>query len=144
MIAASHDQQEHVAALPRVAAIELGRRWADAFNRRDGDALVDLADPGIAFYPTRLLGGHRHYMGHDGLRRWIADIAAMSSPLSELVTDVRHGRPGNLVALGGVFAHGATVGPFCVLISLRAGKVTEARAYLSDEAELQRIGRIPA
>ena len=142
MSATSYDLGGHASGLPHAAPIELGWRWAEAFNRRDADALVELADPNIAFYPTRLLGGHGPYVGHDRLRRWVADIT-QESPLSEQITDVRNGQPGHVVALGRVLAHGEPISPFAMWIELRDSRVVEARAYLSGEAEMERIGRIP-
>ena len=57
------------------SAMEIGRRWVDAITRRDADALVEITDPEIAFYPTTVLRRRDLYSGHDGLRQWIADIA---------------------------------------------------------------------
>jgi ketosteroid isomerase-like protein len=51
--------------------VELVYRAQEAFNRRDLDALLALADPGIEFTPAILeLEGGDSYRGHDGLRRW--------------------------------------------------------------------------
>ena len=124
--------------------MEIGRRWVDAISRRDADALVAITDPEIAFYPTTVLRRRDLYRGHDGLRQWIADIATAHLPITERITDVRLGHAGHVVALGHVIVHGKPTSPLAMLISLRAGKVAEARAYLSDEAQLKRIGRLPA
>ena len=126
------------------SAIEIGRRWVDAITRRDADALVEITDPDIAFYPTKVLPNRDLYSGHDGLRQWIADIATTHSPITERITDVRLGQAGQVVALGHFVVHGKPVSPLSMLMSLRADKVAEARAYLSDEAQLKRIGRLPA
>ena len=126
------------------SAIEIGRRWVDAITRRDADALVEITDPDIAFYPTTILRTRDRYSGHDGLRQWIADTAAADSPITEQITDVRLAHAGHVVALGHVAVRGKPTSPFSLLMSLRADKVAEARAYLSDEAQLKRIGRLPA
>ena len=94
--------------------------------------------------PPRSSADRDLYSGHDGLRQWIADIATAHSPITERITDVRLGHAGHVVALGHVVVHGKPVSPFSMLMSLRADKVAEARAYLSDEAQLKRIGRLPA
>ncbi|HET8953199.1 MAG TPA: nuclear transport factor 2 family protein [Solirubrobacteraceae bacterium] len=148
------DQQQHrspdrllatpVSADDPASAVEIGRRWADALSRRDADALVEITDPGIAFYPTQILRNRDVYSGHDGLRQWIADIAAAHTPITERITDVRPGHAGHVVALGHVVLRDKPTSPFSLLMSLRADKVAEARAYLSDEAQLKRIGRLPA
>lgn len=125
-------------------AIEIGRRWVDAITRRDADALMAITDPDIAFYPTKVICNRGLYRGHEGLRQWIADTATAHLPIIEQITDVRSGHAGHVVALGHVVIRGKPMSPFSLLMSLRAGKVAEARAYLSDEAQLQRIGRLPA
>ena len=49
--------------------VELGHRIVDAFNRRDLDALLALADDDIEGAPALAsIGGHYH--GHAGVRRW--------------------------------------------------------------------------
>ena len=142
MSAVPPGQAEHADAPGEVAALELGSRWADAVARRHAEALVEVADPNIAFYPTHLFGDHGPYLGHDGLRRWIAGSVAKDFPLSVQVTDVRHGQAGTVVTLGHVLAHGKPVSPFAMVVTLRDDKIAEARAYLSGEAELKRIGRV--
>ena len=121
---------------------DVGRRWVEAINRRDAETLVELAAVDVAVYPTRLVGDRGPYRGHDGLRRWIADFAAAGGALIERVDEVRNGQPDELVLLGKVLVGDEPVSPFSMLVSLRAGKVVETRAYLSEEAELRRIGRI--
>jgi ketosteroid isomerase-like protein len=56
--------------------VELVQQAADAFNRRDLDAFLALADPGIEFtpYTVAMEGG---YQGHDGIRRWWQDLFAV-------------------------------------------------------------------
>jgi hypothetical protein len=53
--------------------LELARRAADAFNRRDWDACVALVDPEIAI-ESRLVAMEGAYHGHEGLRRWWDDF----------------------------------------------------------------------
>ena len=50
---------------------ELIHQANDAFNRRDLDVLLELADPDIEFVPRILeLEGGGPYRGHDGVRSW--------------------------------------------------------------------------
>jgi hypothetical protein len=141
--AQSHGEPDSLTHGPEDVALELGWSWARAFNRMDVDALVEVAHPRIVIYPTRLIVQHGPYLGHDGLRRWIAELLAEDFPLSEEVTEVRLGLAGDLVALGRVLAGDEPVSPFSMLVALRDGKVAESRAYLSDAGELGRVGRIP-
>jgi ketosteroid isomerase-like protein len=143
MSALSYDERDGPAQVSEAVALEIGWCWARAFNRRDADALVEIADPKVVIYPTRLLVQHGPYVGHDGLRRWVAELLDKDFPLSEEVTEVRAGLAGNLVALGRVLVDEEPVSPFSMLVALRDGKVSESRAYLSDAGELGRVGRIP-
>jgi ketosteroid isomerase-like protein len=56
--------------------VERVHQAADAFNRRDLDAYLALADPGVEFapYTGAITGG---YEGHDGIRRWWEDLFAV-------------------------------------------------------------------
>ena len=56
------------------SAESLGRRFAEAFNRRDADGLVAVSHPQIEFYPTGAGGTGRAYRGHEGLRPWVEEL----------------------------------------------------------------------
>jgi len=45
----------------------IGHRLIDAFNRRDAETFVALADPSIEFHSTLLVGEDNSYHAHDGL-----------------------------------------------------------------------------
>ena len=130
------------AELDLATEVELGLRWLDAFNRRDAEALVDIAHPRIAIHPTKLAGDGRPYCGHDGARRWIADESEVAGSLVADVNEVRRGPSGDVYAFGRLLSGDNPVSPFSMLLSVRDGRVVQARAYLSDRPTLERIGRI--
>ena len=70
--------------------VELTNEATDAFNRRDLDALLALADPDIEVFPliARLEGGGP-YRGHDGVRRWFESWLAVAPDFSTEVEEVR-------------------------------------------------------
>lgn len=70
--------------------MELTYEANDAFNRRDLDALLALADPDIEVFPliARLEGGGP-YRGHDGVRRWWESWLAVAPDFSTEVEEVR-------------------------------------------------------
>ena len=49
--------------------IDVVRRFTDAFNRRDFDALTDEVDPEIQLHEWPAAPGAQSYSGPDGLRR---------------------------------------------------------------------------
>ncbi len=66
--------------------VELHRRANEAFNRRDMDDFLRLADPDVEFTPfERAVEGLGPYRGHAGIRAWWEDIfAAMVDVRAEL------------------------------------------------------------
>jgi len=85
--------------------VELSYRAGDAFNRRDLEAYLALHDDDVQTFPLAgdMEGGHR---GHDGLRRWWADLLDAFPDIAIEVVEVRdHGD----MTVGAVImrAHGA-------------------------------------
>src|SRR2546422_8443249 len=53
--------------------VELQRRWIEAFNARDIEAMIALCDPsGVLISAFDAIGGGV-YHGHDGMRSWYRD-----------------------------------------------------------------------
>ena len=92
---------EAVALLPRAYRdtaramsrenVELAYKANDAFNRRDLDAFLALADPDIEWFPVIVeLEGGRPYRGHDGVRRWWEEWLAIAPDFGGEVKEVRN------------------------------------------------------
>ena len=122
------------------AACELVMGWTGAFNRRDIDALTALAHPGIAHYPTVLAHGPRAYHGHDGLRAWLADLAAANAHHTVTVGEARVSPGGELLVFGQIVDEGEPIGPYVKLMRLSGRLVIEGHAYLSDESMMRFLG----
>jgi hypothetical protein len=54
--------------------VELTRRYIEAFNARDIDAMIAYFDPSIEFRSAFATIGGGVYHGHDGLRSWHRDF----------------------------------------------------------------------
>ena len=54
--------------------VELLRHWIDVFNTRDIEALVAICDRGVELHSVFAAVGGGVYHGHDGMRRWHADL----------------------------------------------------------------------
>jgi ketosteroid isomerase-like protein len=50
--------------------IELLRRWAEAYNARDIEALIGFCDPEVELRSVFAAVGGAIYHGHEGLRSW--------------------------------------------------------------------------
>jgi len=126
-----------------LSAEELGRRFIEGFNRRDADALVALVHPELEFLPTVLVGQRAVYHGHDGLRRWVADLVASDAAHKVRVREVREIAPDRYVVLTEVLIGGEVTSPSAMLATTRDGLIVTAKAYLSDEQTLIRVGVLP-
>jgi hypothetical protein len=124
------------------AVCEMGRRWVAGFNRRDADALIELAHSEIEFHPTFLAGARRTYHGHAGLRVWLEDVAATNSQHKAEANVVRSLPSGDLVISGNVVVDQETVSPFSMRFCMKEEKFIKAWAYLSDETLLTSLGRL--
>jgi ketosteroid isomerase-like protein len=59
----------------QVGNVEIVRRLFDAFNRRDIPAFLGTLDPDVEWIPIMAALEGRAYRGHEGVRRWIEDLA---------------------------------------------------------------------
>lgn len=126
-----------------LTAEKLGRRFIDGFNRRDAEALVALVHPELEFLPTILVGQRVVYRGRDGLRRWVEDLISSGASHTVRVREVREIGPDRFVVLTEVLIEGEVTSPSAMLASTRDGLIVTARAYLSDEETLIRVGVLP-
>jgi hypothetical protein len=122
---------------------ELARRFIDGFNRRDADALVALSHPRIEFLPTILVGQRAVYHGHEGLRRWVEDLNASGAAHEVRVRKVRVLAPDRFAVLTEVLLDDELLSPSAMVASLEDGLIVRAKAYLSDERTLVRVGVLP-
>lgn len=121
----------------------IARRFVDAFNRRDAEGLVALSDPAIEFHPTALVGKRRRYDGHDGLRRWVAELGRSGIEHQARVREVRPRQDG-FVLLSEVLLDGTVITPGAMVAHLNERHaIVEARAFLTDAELLAYIGVIP-
>jgi ketosteroid isomerase-like protein len=54
--------------------VDLHRRFIDAFNARDMEAMISCCDPGIEYHSQFAAADGAVYHGHDGIRRWHRDL----------------------------------------------------------------------
>jgi ketosteroid isomerase-like protein len=89
--------------------VAIVRRAFAAFEARDGDALAEICAPDVVFEPVtaRLAGGGEPYRGHDGLRRYLADVARVWEELRPAPEAYHEGEDGIVVATGRIYAWGA-------------------------------------
>jgi ketosteroid isomerase-like protein len=121
----------------------LAHRFVEAFNSRDADELVALAHRRIVFRPSTLAGPRRTYHGHDGLRRWMAELTATRLDFQVRIREIRQLGPGGFLVLSKVHVDGELLADAAMIATVHEGAVLEAHSYLTDELLLARLGMIP-
>ncbi|MBS1870804.1 MAG: nuclear transport factor 2 family protein [Actinobacteria bacterium] len=117
--------------------------FVEAFNDRDADALVALAHPRIVFRPTTLVGQRRTYHGHEGLRRWVAEIDATGADFQVHIREIRPLRPSGFLVLSKLRVGDELITDSAMIASVHQGEIIEAHGYLSDEQMLADLDLIP-
>ncbi|MDQ3728401.1 MAG: nuclear transport factor 2 family protein [Actinomycetota bacterium] len=124
--------------------VKLAHEVIDAVKTQDASRLVELTDPGVEWYSLVSLGGSEGYRGHDGIRRYIEDIADALEFIYAEVDDAIS--VGELVLLVGHFhyrgkASGVdTKSPAGFVVRFRDGRVVYMRAFRDPEQALTVVG----
>jgi hypothetical protein len=121
----------------------LARGFVEAFNDRDADALVALAQPRIVFRPTTLAGHRRTYHGHPGLRRWVAEIDAAGVDVQVQIREIRPLWPSSFLVLSKLRVGDELITDSAMIASVHQDKIIEAHGYHSDEQMLAHLDLIP-
>ena len=125
--------------------VELAYRVADAFNRRDLDAVLALCDPDIEAH-SRLaeLEGGRPYRGHEGVRSWWESLFAIVPDFSSAIEDVRDIGDSTVLQVRqrghGVESDAPMDQRQWIVVKWRANKAVLLRIYFSEAEALEAAG----
>jgi ketosteroid isomerase-like protein len=119
------------------------RGFHDGFNRRDAEAMIALADPGVVSYPAILSRARGRYVGHKGLRNWVRDVSDADHGHTVAASEVRRVEEERWAVLGQVMIDEAPISPFTAFVRVHRGLVGEVREFLSDEAILSQVAYLP-
>jgi ketosteroid isomerase-like protein len=88
--------------------VDIVRRVFAAFEHRDQQALRAVSSPEVVFesFTGQLAGAGEPYRGHDGLVRYLADVARVWQELRPVPDRFLEGEDGIVVATGRVYAWG--------------------------------------
>jgi ketosteroid isomerase-like protein len=113
------------------------RRWFDAFNSRDLEAMLACMDAHVDFHPLRLHGIDAVYHCHVGVREWFADLVGMEHHHRIDLTEVS--AAGDKVIAAGTLSAADPAGPssFWAVEQFEHGRIVVARHYLSDRFHLR-------
>jgi ketosteroid isomerase-like protein len=115
------------------ARLETINRLVEGFNRRGVDPVLELCDPEVVWVPAFTTGRGRPYRGHEGIRRYFADLAVRWSSARAVVYRLTR-RENDVLAVCGIWAqprdgrHDLRE-QVAVAFSFRNGLVASARAY---------------
>ena len=124
------------------------RAWAKAFNRRDMDALENLASPSFELVPyLSSMIETTTYRGHDGLRRYFEDADAAWDVIEAQVEEVREFGE-RFVATGELHGRGRASGMDVVLPLAWAGAIVDGKlawihTHETEAAALEAVGESP-
>jgi ketosteroid isomerase-like protein len=125
--------------------LETINRLVEGFNRRGVDAVLELCDPQVLWAPAFTTEGRSPpYRGHEGIRRYFADLALRWSAARAVVYRLTR-RGDNVLAVCGVLAQPRAGGPdlreqVAVAFSFRNGLVASARSYTDLSVARQATG----
>jgi hypothetical protein len=114
------------------------RRWFDAFNLRDLEAMLACMDAHVDFRPLRLAGIDDAYHCHVGVRDWFADLVRMEHRHRIDLSTVRASGEDTVIAAGTLSIGGpAQPSSFWAVEHLDNGVIVAARHHLSDRLHLR-------
>jgi ketosteroid isomerase-like protein len=126
------------------ANVELARRAFEAFAARDADAVLAVTDEDVEFLPVtaNLTTGGVPYRGHEGLARYLEDVARVWDELRVYPSEFRD-LGDTVVALGRIHGRGGGMiidRPTGWVWRFRNGKIVFGRVYASQEEALRAAG----
>jgi ketosteroid isomerase-like protein len=122
-------------------AESLIRRWADAINARDADALLELAHPDIELHPLQF-GVAGHYRGREGVAEWMGELRVWDPGHRVRIEGVRALPDGRVALFGTIMIEGEPSSPYSLVASVADGQVAEMRSFPSDEDTLEKLGEL--
>jgi ketosteroid isomerase-like protein len=124
--------------------VELVREGLEAYNAGDAERIIAFADPEIEFVPLGSLLEGGSYHGHDGIRRFFAEIGEVWDDRQIELDELRDAGD-CVVVLGHFHARGRASGvdvryPSAWSCEVRDGKITAIRASTDQAAALKAAG----
>ena len=127
--------------------VEQAKRAADAYNRRDVEALLEELHPDVEWFAalTVLLGGEATvYRGHEGVRELLRETDEVLDEINVEYSEIRD-LGDRVVAIGRIRIRGKASGATTesavgVVSDLRDGKAIRVRTYLDPKEALEAAG----
>jgi ketosteroid isomerase-like protein len=127
--------------------VESVKRWTDAYNRRDVEAMLAELDPEVEWHSAILApleGEATLYCGHEGFRQLLRDVYEALDEVHAEVAEIRD-LGDRTVAIGRMRVRGRESGAETesatgVVTDFKNGKAIRVRAYLDPKDALEAAG----
>lgn len=124
--------------------VEIALAAVDAWNRRDHEAWLALWDEEAEFYPLRAQLEGESYRGHDGLERFLSDMAEDWEEVRFEIDETQDAGE-QVVGIGRFMARGRASGvdlnvPLGVFTRMRRGKIVYTRLFSEPTDALEAAG----
>jgi ketosteroid isomerase-like protein len=129
--------------------VEIVQQAFAAFEHRDPELMVAITRPDIVFEPVtaQIAAGGQPYRGHEGMRRYLEDVARTWQELRPAPDTFYEREGGIVVATGRVYAWGAgrvIDAPAGWLWRVQDGKIAYGRVFDTAAGALAAAGIIDA
>jgi uncharacterized protein len=116
------------------------REGIAALNRGDVDGIAATLDPDVELVPLRAVLDGSVYRGHDGMRRWLADMSEDWTEFEINLDEVRELGPGRVLVQATMRLRGrsgvALDSPAAWVCDMRDGRVSRIRFFADSTAAL--------
>ena len=124
--------------------VDTFRRAADAINRGDSEAALELVDPDLIFEPLRA-GVQGAYRGHSGMRELLADTTGSFDAFQLDYGDVRDLGADRVLAIGAIHLRGKGSGietdvQTAGIATYREGRLLHWKDFGENEKALEAAG----
>jgi ketosteroid isomerase-like protein len=125
--------------------VEIVRRLMEAYAGGDIEEMLSHLDPDGELHSAIIGGAEGNvYKGHDGIRRWFAEVTDSFEDLRTELTEFRD-LGDRVLAFGHMHARGRESGleldsPTGWVFTVRRGKLAKAEGFLSREDALEAAG----
>ena len=124
--------------------LEIIRVGVEALNRGDVDGLAEALDPDVELVPLRAVLDGTVYRGHEGMRRWLADMGEDWTRFELDLQEVRELEGGQVLVRATMRLRGksgvALDSSAAWLCELRGGRVSRIQFFADADSALAAAG----
>jgi len=124
--------------------LEIIRAGVESLNRGDVDGLAEALDPDVELVPLRAVLDGTVYRGHEGMRRWLADMGEDWTRFELDLQEVRELEGGQVLVQATMRLRGksgvALDSSAAWLCELRGGRVSRIQFFADVDAALAAAG----